>query len=69
MWGLSLESIFQVDLYDKSNHLIYLFLLVEMLSLRIDLSRPDEIYNKSQFDNIREILFIMMRHCIKIIQC
>jgi hypothetical protein len=47
MWGLSLESIFQVDLYDKSNHLIYLFLLVEKLSLRIDLSRPDEIYNKS----------------------
>jgi hypothetical protein len=45
------------------------FSLVELLSLRTDLSRPDEVYYKSQFDNIREILFIVMRHCIKNIQC
>jgi hypothetical protein len=45
------------------------FFIDRNVVLRIDLSRLDEVYYKSQFDNIREILFIVMRHCIKNIQC
>jgi hypothetical protein len=50
------------------------FSLVEMLSLRIGLSRPDEIYYESQFDNYLSyiimkyiIYFSSMNHYIKVI--
>jgi hypothetical protein len=41
------------------------FFIDRNVVLRIDLSRLDEVYYKSQFDNIQEILCIVMRHCIK----
>jgi hypothetical protein len=46
---LSLEY-FSSRSVNKSNHRFFPF--VEILSLRIFLSRPDKIYYESQFDNI-----------------
>jgi hypothetical protein len=51
LWKCCHLKIIQVDLLNKSIHRI-IFSQCGGLSLRLYLSRPDEVYQRSQFDNI-----------------